>query len=193
MPRNVKPHPMPSAGTWRGHTAWPHGRTRAAVPPSGVWRLCSAPSIVLVDAWCHGRYNRNVENVLDGDLQVQQLLVRAPRGAAQCGFGASNLCSKRLRPSASSTLRASYRSMWRLVVSIDPPGSPESSHSTTGRCPGLRYTSEVGGVRLPMWPGLRPIVYKVVSSNKVRPGTRLTGFLQLSYSRLTPSCLPRPS
>ena len=131
--------------------------------------------------------------VLDGDLQVQQLLVRAPRGAAQCGFGASNLCSKRLRPSASSTLRASYRSMWRLVVSIDPPGSPESSHSTTGRCPGLRYTSEVGGVRLPMWPGLRPIVYKVLSSNKVRPGTRLTGFLQLSYSRLTPSYLPRRS
>ena len=168
VPRNVKPHPMPSAGTWRGHTAWPHGRTRAAVPPSGMWRLCRAPSIVLVDAWCHGRYNRNVENVLDGDLQVQQLLVRAPRGAAQCGTGASNLCSKRLRPSANSTLRASYRSMWRRAVSIDSPGSPESSHSTTGRCPGLRYTSEVGGVRLPMGPAFGPVSRRSTSVEKVR-------------------------
>ena len=184
---------MPSAGTWRGHTAWPHGRTRAAVPPSGVWRLCSAPSIVLVDAWCHGRYNRNVENCArwrsaspaalgEGAAWGRTVRIRRLQSTFQAAPPIRQFNPSRVIPFKSG-----------LVVSIDPPGSPESSHSTTGRCPGLRYTSEVGGVRLPMWPGLRPIVYKVLSSNKVRPGTRLTGFLQLSYSRLTPSYLPRRS
>ena len=52
----------------------------------------------------------------------------------------------------------------RLIVSTDPPVSPESSPSATGRCPGLRYTSEVGGVRLPMGPAFGLIVYELSST-----------------------------
>ena len=44
---------MRGAGSWNRHFGMPHGETRDVVPPSRMWRRCSAPSIVLVDAWCH--------------------------------------------------------------------------------------------------------------------------------------------
>ena len=52
----------------------------------------------------------------------------------------------------------------RIKKYINGTDSPESSPSATGRCPGLRSTSEVGGVRLPMGPAFGPIVYELSST-----------------------------
>ena len=97
------------------------------------------------------------------DLASTLALQRRLRRRRRCHCHLHRLPRRLLCPAALASF-ITIDMLKRIKKYIDGTDSPESSPSATGRCPGLRSTSEVGGVRLPMGPAFGPIVYELSST-----------------------------